>query len=253
MSNWRETFPEKCSNCPLVGPEGAFRFLVQSSHWSEVSRCSTLRTYHKNGLIIQQGDPIDGWSVLRRGTARLFISDRQGREHTVKFAHPGALIGGCPADFLGEPHGNCYSAVAETEPTEVCHFPRGVQLRLFQDCPALAQAFLDLMVRHLSDSYRRLHLLTTTTVEERLADALVRLADAHLHVPGSPVTGGNQSAVTIHLARRQLADILGVAKETAVRALGSLKKRGLVETKGRAITVRDIEALRRIAASGQQQ
>ncbi|MEW6032571.1 MAG: helix-turn-helix domain-containing protein [Bacillota bacterium] len=83
-------------------------------------------------------------------------------------------------------------------------------------------------MERLAESYHRLHTLTTTTAEERLADALVRLAGAHLAEPRSAERGegeGPGGPVTLDIARQQPADILGVAKETAVRALGSLVAR----------------------------
>lgn len=245
--SWRKACPEKCASCRLAEPGGLFRPFLDARRANILASCSQLCSYPGGHLIIQQGDPIDGWTVVRKGVVRLFISDADGHEHTVRFAHPGDLIGGCPADSLGEPHGNCYSAEATT-PVEVCHFPRGAQVTLFDKCPHLAQAFMDLLLGHLADSYRRLHQLTTTTAEQRLADVLVRLGDIR---PGHALANGqernNHSHVVLRIARQQLADILGVAKETAVRALTTLKERGLVETRGQAIELKDLDGLRRLA------
>jgi CRP-like cAMP-binding protein len=59
------------------------------------------------------------------------------------------------------------------------------------------------------------------------------------------VAGRDERRVTLRLPRQQLADILGVAKETAVRALATLKQQGLVSSKGQAIIIHDLEALPR--------
>lgn len=215
-----------------------------------MARCSRHQSYQAGHLIIRQSDPIDGWTVVREGIVRLFISDAEGHEHTVRFAHAGDLIGGCPAAFLDQPHGNCYSAEAISNPTEVCHFPRGAQVALFTECPDLAQVFMDLLLAHLADSYHRLHQITTTTVDQRLADVLVRLGQEHPAGGSAPVAARDDGAVTLRIARQQLADILGVAKETAVRALTALKQQGLLETKGQLIQISDIEALRRLVDKG---
>jgi len=233
---------EKCENCPLAGPGGSFAFLLHPKYRSLVGEYSRLKVYRRGELIVAQGHAVDGWHVLRNGQARLFISDADGREHTVRFAGPGDLIGGCAGDALGDRHEHCYSAEATMDETEVCHFPGEVMASVFSGCPQLAGAFLNLLVRHLSDSYRRLHSLTTESARERLLDALVRLAEAQGAQKGAR-SGGPR--VTIGLARQQLADLLGVTKETAVRALSSLKGSGLIETRGQAITILDLDALRR--------
>lgn len=226
---------QKCASCPLAGAGAGFPLIPR--YRRAVETYSRLITYPRGALIVVQGEPIDGWHILRQGQARVYLTDTEGREHTVRFAGPGDLIGGCAGDALGDEHGACYSAQALADGTEVCHFPAGSMGRLFADCPELARVFLGLMARHLSDSYRRLHALSTTTVRERLVDALVRLGDAHAPAPGG--------RITIHLARQQLADMLGVTKETAVRALTSFKEAGLLETRGQAITILDLDALRR--------
>ncbi len=226
----------KCRNCPLTGPGGAFGFLLRPEYEPVIEKHSRLLSFRPGGTIISQGEPVDGWQVLRTGAARIFMGDRDGHEHTVRFARPGDLIGGCAGAALGDSHDNCYAAVATGDPTEVCHFPAYSLATIFEECPTLAETFLGLMVRHLSDSYERLQSLSTTTVRERLLDALVRLA--------GPTRSATAGAVTLYLARQQLADILGVTKETAVRALGYLKDRGLIVTRGQAITIVDVNALK---------
>ncbi len=243
-ANGAESCRGKCERCPLAGPGGTFAFLLRPEYGQVIENHSRLRSHPKGATIVSQGQPVNGWHVLRSGAARIFLLDEEGREHTVRFAQPGDLIGGCAGDALGDPHGNCYSAVALADGTEVCHFPAGSLARVFEECPPLAEAFLGLMVRHLADSYHRLQALSTTTVRERLVDALLRLAEAQQGPRTGPAQKLGPRPVTFRLARQQLADILGVTKETAVRALTSLKRGGLVQTKGQWVTITDVEALK---------
>ena len=215
---------ERCEDCPLAGPGQIFDFLLDPEYSELVMRHSQLHTYREGQVIVAEGQPIDGWYILRNGAARIYTSDPDGHERTVRFAQPGDLLGGFAADSLGESHDHCYSAVALGDGVEVCRFDSRSQARLFAACPALASAFLGLMVRQLAYSYRRLHNLSTTTASSRLVDALVRLADAH-RPPAGPPRGTGQGKieekpepVSLNLSRQQLADILGVTRETAVRA-----------------------------------
>ena len=262
--------PLRCSNCPAALPGRPFHFVLRDGQVEQLASCSLLRHFHEGEFILREGEPVDGLYVLRGGTARIFLSDEEGREHTVRYAHPGEVIGGC--QFNGVRRSSCYSVVAVSD-CEVCHFPAGIHDELLARCPDLARALLHVMADLLDESYVRLRELASTNCRQRLARLLVRLAEGQLaaerqaasaaQVPppdgvgrgtggggrgsGDGGDGGVGGAVVIRLHRQRMADILGVTKETAVRALSSLKATGLVETRGQAIAIRDLPALRRLA------
>lgn len=263
--------PARCSNCPAALPGRPFHFVLRDGQVEPLASCSLLRHFRAGEFILREGEPVDGLYVLRQGTARIFLSDDEGREHTVRYAHPGEVIGGC--QFNGVRRSSCYSVLAVSD-CEVCHFPAGIHDELLARCPDLARALLHVMADLLDESYVRLRELATTNCRQRLARLLVRLAEGQLAAmrqaasaaqappadgvgrgtgggggrgPGDGGDGGGGGAVVIRLHRQRMADILGVTKETAVRALSSLKATGLVEARGQAITIRDLPALRRLA------
>lgn len=233
---------EKCLNCPITSSGKTFDFVLTSDNANKLSGCSVLKTYRSGDYIIRQGETVNGWQILRRGIARLFISGEDGSEHTIRFARPGELIGGC--QFPGSKE-SCYSAVAIVDGTEVCHFPSAQYGNVIKNCPELAQALLSVVSQSLAEVYGQLHELTSTNARQRLARVLVRLADSHAGDRG-PVRA-RDGQVVINMSRQQLADILGVTVETAVRALTSLKARGLVKTEGRSIVITSLPALRQFS------
>ncbi|MEW6545706.1 MAG: Crp/Fnr family transcriptional regulator [Bacillota bacterium] len=240
-----EAVPGRCSNCPAALPGRPFDFVVTGGYVEPLASCSLLRNYRAGQFILREGEPADGLYVLRKGLVRIFLLDEEGREHTMRFAHPGDVIGGC--QFTGRRRFNCYSVVAVSD-AEVCHFPVASHGELLGRCPELARALLDVMAGLLDESYVRLRELASTNCRQRLARLLVRLAESH--IAGDEQHRGPDEPVTIQLHRQRMADILGVTKETAVRALSSLKVAGLVETHGRAIVIRDLPALRRFCGLG---
>ncbi len=204
-----------------------------------IAQNSSLRVYSAGQAILTQGQPLDGWYILRSGDVRVFMSGEDGREQTVRFAHAGDLLGG------GGTAGHGYSAVAIADGVEVCRFDPAAQARLFATCPALAGAFLSLMVQQLAQSYRRIHHLLSTTASGRLVDALIRMSDGQLPTPIPVHVTRRDASASFGLSRQQLADMLGVTRETAVRALSMLKRNGLIQTRGQTIVVTDVEALKR--------
>ncbi len=228
--------PGRCSNCPAARPGRPFHAVFKDASGEPLVSCSLVREFRGGEFILREGEPADGLYVLRQGTARIFLSDAGGREHTVRYAHEGDVIGGCQFNRMRK--SNCYSVQAVSK-CEVCHFPAGSHHDLVKRCPDLARALLDVMTELLDESYVRLRELATTNCRQRLARLLVRLAENEPCGPGL--------RIEIRLHRQRMADILGVTKETAVRALSSLKASGLVETRGQLIIIRDLPALRLLA------
>ncbi|HCC33949.1 MAG TPA: hypothetical protein DEQ28_08670 [Clostridiales bacterium] len=92
------------------------------------------------------------------------------------------------------------------------------------------------MDANLSEAYQRLHRLASTTSRQRLAELLVRLVEG-------------EGQLSLCLPRRQLADLLGVTEETAVRSLTALRQLGLLRKEGRRVVVTDLDRLRSYARS----
>ena len=223
--------PEHCFHCPIVAPGGAFEFADDPQMKAGLARFSRHLRYQRGQYVVCQGDARDGFQVLRRGRVRIYLADVDGREHTVRYALSGELVAGCSADRRQR---ECFSAVADTDGVETCHFP-GVNLDpLLVEYPAVGKALLRLMDLNLSEAYQRLHRLTSTTSRQRLAELLVHLVEG-------------EGKLSLYLPRQHLAGLLGVTEETTVRSLTALKQLGLIRKEGRRVVVTDLNRLRSYA------
>lgn len=54
-----------------------------------------------------------------------------------------------------------------------------------------------------------------------------------------------QAGVALQITHQELADRIGTTRESVTRALGSLRKTGLIQTSGRTLVPLDLAALRR--------
>jgi len=75
------------------------------------------------------------------------------------------------------------------------------------------------------------------TVDGNLAIFLIALA----HKYGQPTKQG--AVLDLPVPRRTLAEMLVVSTETLMRALKRFRDRGLVETSGRRVTIRNLQQL----------
>jgi CRP-like cAMP-binding protein len=100
------------------------------------------------------------------------------------------------------------------------------------------------MSSRLSEIGRRLLSNPSTSGGQRLARLLLELAERH----GVATDGG--MTITLPMSQQELASWVDTSRETAARALKDWRARGLVRTARCRITVIDVPALSKIAASG---
>lgn len=165
--------------------------------------------------LFHQGDPPDHVFNVTSGTVKLSQLLPDGRRQVVGFLFPGDFFG--TADE-GEYH---YSAEA-VEPAEVCRFPRRRFEAFVRDHPNMEQALLRLTARDLALAREQIVLLGRKTAEERLASFLLMLRE---RVPDQ-TTGGD--TVRLAMSRIEVADFLGLTKETVSRLFTAFKTGGAI-------------------------
>ncbi|MGH7789188.1 MAG: Crp/Fnr family transcriptional regulator, partial [Candidatus Binatia bacterium] len=150
-----------------------------------------------------------------------------------------------PGDLLGEislADGDVLSSSAEalTE-AQVLLLPRQRIAAFVERHPETAMRFLAALSRELAVARHKVRDLALKSAESRLAGLLLQLA----HSAGD----GGTPARRLHLAygRRELAEMVGVSTETAIRLLAALKRKGAITTEGRDVLIADPERLARIA------
>jgi CRP-like cAMP-binding protein len=107
-----------------------------------------------------------------------------------------------------------------------------------------AQAINDAAKRMLKRAQAHSLLLGRKTATERVASALLDLADQF-----SRQGHGGRGSFLLYLSRSELADWLGLTHETVSRCLSRFKRERLIAfTQPELITIRDRQALRALAA-----
>jgi CRP-like cAMP-binding protein len=90
---------------------------------------------------------------------------------------------------------------------------------------------------------------TARRAAERLWDARERLAQVLYELGQERTEPGPDGTVRIPLTQAEIGDLAGVAVSTAERILKDLRKQGIVSTRYREITIRDMTRLRGIRFS----
>lgn len=183
--------------------------------------------YKARQPIYHEGTPALGFHIGCTGCVKLSKVDGNGREQIIRIANPGEIIG--EEALLDSQH---YGATAE--PLEDCHtaFVKREDFLAFLDSgKGIAPRFLLHLCRTLVETQARLARMGLGDARARLAGTLVDLAQRY----GRPVKDGLQ--VGLKLTRAELAGMVGLSPETAMRLLSELKADGVLRLDGRHITV----------------
>jgi CRP/FNR family cyclic AMP-dependent transcriptional regulator len=195
---------------------------------------STKIWYAAGTIAYQSGDP-DRADILDAGLVRLYLSSSDGRQTTVRYAHPGELMGGLLV------MGGVFDGSAQmVQDSTVIHLDLPAVRRQLLVDPALAEAIAaDLALRY-THAVRTIGVHAFGSVVQRVAfDLLDRACLSQL----------STGILDAQVSQQQIADGIGSARQVVTQALAELRTRGLVATTHRHVTIIDPMRLEALAFS----
>ena len=204
---------------------------VSDQTLADLTRSSRVRTLKKGEILFCQTDPADRVYVVRRGCISIFLATPEGRELVINEMHPGDCFGELSL-ITDQPRST--GALAR-ESSEVISIPRDVFLKGLEAEPELMRRVLETTALRLRVSSERESALAFLDSAARIAIVLLQLDDQ----------AGNEDVINI--TQEDLAQYVGLARQTVAQTLGQWRRVGWVETGRARIQVKDREALERVA------
>lgn len=187
--------------------------------------------------LFHQGDPADCVFSLTSGVLKLYAILPDGRRQIVDFLFPG--------DFLGldarQNHGFSAEAVSDAI---LCRFSRGRFERFVDHHPELANARYRRAADELAFAQEKMVMLVRKTATERVASFLHEL---HQRAAGQG-DAGSTTLVPLAMSRSDIADYLGLTKETVSREFTRLRSMEVIRQHSLAlIEILDLRQMRALA------
>ena len=184
-------------------------------------------------LLYTMGQPAESIYLVRSGLVKTSLVSPGGQELTLRLYPAG--------DILGELclcTGERREQAVALEPSEVVEIPLAALLRRVRQDPQAALEFASAVCDHLADAHEGLRSLSFDPVTERLARALLGLADR------LGEAGVNGRRIAHHITQEELARMIGARREVVSGLLNRLRtdglisytRRGLIEVDGEALT-----------------
>ena len=193
-------------------------------------------------ILIAAGTAADQVFNIQSGMLMLSRTGRDGRRQVLSFL--------CRDNFVGLTATDRYffSAEAVTPARVACCSRAAFNARLERD-PGAERAFLNMTFRVLEDMVDAIYSLGQRTALERLAVFLLYLRHARRLADG--IADDAEPALNdlaLPMTREDIADFLGLQKETVSRSFGQLEERGLIRrVDNHHVQVRALPALRELA------
>jgi len=186
--------------------------------------------------VFREGEVAGSVALLINGCVKICGTARNGRNVLLALRDAGDLVGQLPALDDSATRPSSAIAIADVE-------ARIVSRTEFRDFllhhPRATYVLMQELSRDLTEALRQGKVLGSEGTLGRVVERLLELADRY----GAPTPGGGVR-IALHLSQADVAAWIGGSREAVVRALASLRARGLITTQRRTIVIRDLDALR---------
>lgn len=211
-------------------------YALQCGDLSKLRALGKVRELKADEPLFHQGDEANLVYTVAAGSLRLYRLLFDGRRQITGFALPG--------EFLGISIDDSHDVTAEAlEPSRIWCFPRERFDDFVAANPILKDSLLEMARQELAAAQQQFIVLGRKTAMERVASFLL-----YLHGRFERITGHPMDHVALPMSRADIADYLGLTKETVSRVFGQLRNSRIMRLETlTCIQVLDRHALKALA------
>lgn len=199
---------------------------------AEVTARARIQTLARGARVFNQDERIERAHALLSGAVRISQIGSDGGEVVMRFIRPGEIFGS-----VGIFTDDRYPADGTTLIESIeASWPRADLVEMIGKHPEIALNLVGIVGRRLAELQERVREMATQRVEQRIANALLRLAQS-----GTVTERGAQ--IAFPLRRKDIADISGTTLHTVSRTLNDWRRRGLVVDDRSGLTLTSPEKL----------
>lgn len=187
------------------------------------------KRFRQGNIIIYQGEIARSAYLVKSGLVKLYNITPQGDERIATFKREGDIF-----PTTGTFEGNAaafYYYEAQTD-GEMYIVPRDA----FQEFLAKTPAAMEIIAKHYLKSYAGSLMRITALEQPKASDKVLHTLYYLVQSYGYEIRPGIVK-VEIQMTQQMMADLIGLTRETTAAELVKLKKRGILQYKGREYTI----------------
>lgn len=198
-----------------------------------LARISSRKSYKKDEILFLQNDDAAGFYLVTAGKIKVFRNSAEGREQILHLLSVGDLCGEVPV-FQGKKYP---ASAVSVDQLEVLYFPKNDFFTLGTERPQVLLGMLAVLSKRLRSFVNLIDDLSLKEVSARLSKYL---CDLRVYQ--------KSERVFLEISKSMLASRIGTISETLSRTLKKMSAKGFISIDGKYIQIKDIEALRDLAA-----
>jgi len=210
---------------------------ISQADCTKIASAAHQKDFHRRQTIFLEGDPVRQILVLTSGCAKITQLGQNGTEVILRLNGPGDVVG-----VFGDCSGvNHRSTARSLQLSTALVWEASVFESLMERFPILRRNTVRILGERLLELEERFREVCTEKVAPRLSSQIIRLLDQ----VGRRVNG----TVEISLSREELAQLTGTTLFTVSRLLSEWEQRGILVTRRKAVSVRNLQALEELSES----
>jgi CRP/FNR family transcriptional regulator len=179
-----------------------------------ISKLALKRNFRERMVVFMQGEPLDRVFFVHRGRVKIYRTDALGNEQLIRFIQQGEMF-----PHAGFFRRGVYPAHAEVvEDSELFVIPIDSFEQMLLSYPQISIKLFRIMSERIFDLQERLEEQILHNTNDKIILLLMRLAKEN----GEEVADGIR--IKLHLTNREMANMIGAARETVSRTLKQLKR-----------------------------
>jgi CRP/FNR family transcriptional regulator len=197
---------------------------------------SSPASFPKGAILFVEGEEAHSVFALLTGRVKLTTSSADGKALLLRIAEPGEMIG-----LPGIISGKTYVLTAEAlEPLQVTVVLRKPLMEFLRTHSEAALRVAEILNEIYHATFRELQRLALSgSAAEKLARFFLDAA-----VPIGP--SNNQLGARVTLTHEEIAEMIGVARETVTRLVATFKRERLIQAKGSQLVIIDKAGLEKL-------
>lgn len=213
-------------------PEDSFVAELPDTERAALLAAGDRQCFGNEDIMLVQGEPGEFVYVLTSGLVKIVVDAESGARTTLTMRSRGDLVGEF-ALLDNKPRTATAYAVG---PVAALKIRGSMFIQIISQSPAAQGAVTRYLVTKMRDSTERRAADRVWDAKERIAQVLYQLGKKHAELRPD-------GTLRLPITQAELGDLAGVAVTTAERVLKDLRTQGVVATRYREITIKDLDYL----------
>lgn len=208
---------------------------LSEAHKDKIIEYINHKNIRKGQLVFRDGDTCSSLYVINRGSLKVFTLNKEGKEQILYILKEG--------DFLGDinlfKEEKFQFSASALEDTNLCILSKANFYKILEENPEINIKILEYTYDKIINLEKLVKALTSKDIDARISFLLINLANTF----GKSKNG--QIEIDFYMGREDMANFLGVTRETVSRRLSLLQNENIIEiAENKKIVIKDMETLK---------